>query len=214
MGADHYLPTICLCWTYSLELTNGWRSSREDALDYSLDLVRNVLRRHERSAHAHRLMARLLQSSGDYDRALAHAERAYQLNPCHSDMVASYGMALVWCGRAREGLEHLERAFAINPYAPAIYKSYLSIAYFFAGRPQDGLDILSSVQGTVGPSRFMRIANLVALDRLTDAQAEAGIARQDDPSFDLASLLVGFPFKRPEDRALLGEMLRRAGLGE
>jgi len=161
-----------------------------------------------------RLMARLLQTSGDYDRALANAERAYQLNPCHSDMVASYGMSLVWCGRAREGLEHLERAFAINPYAPAIYKSYLSIVYFFAGRPQDGLDILSSVQGTVGPSRFMRIANLVALDRLTDARAEAGSACQDDPSFDLASLLAGSPFKRPEDRALLGHTLQRAGLGE
>jgi len=128
--------------------------------------------------------------------------------------VASYGMSLVWCGRAREGLEHLERAFAINPYASAIYKSYLSIVYFFAGRPQDSLDILSSVQGTVGPSRFMRIANLVALDRLTDARAEAGSACKDDPSFDLASLLAGSPFKRPEDRALLGDTLQRAGLGE
>ena len=126
----------------------------------------------------------------------------------------SYGIALAWYGRAGEGLEHLERAFAINPYSPIIYKSYLSLAYFLVGRPEDGLDILSSVQGPVGASRFARIANLVALDRFEDAEAEARTVRQEDPSFDLARLLAGFPFRNQADRILLGDTLRRAGLGE
>lgn len=214
MGPDHYLPTICLCWTYALELINGWPSSRDDALDYSKALIRDVLRSHERSAHAHRLMGRLLLAGGDHDQGLAHAQRACQLNPHHSDMLMSYGIALVWDGRAGEGLKHLERAFTINPYAPVIYKSYLSFAYFLVGRPEDGLDILSSVQGPVGATRFARIANLVALDRFEDARAEAGIVQQEDPSFDLARLLAGLPFRDEEDRARLGDTLRRAGLGE
>ena len=67
MGPDHYFPTICLCWTYALETINGWPRSRDDALDYSLALIRNVLRQHERSAHAHRLMARLLLTDGNHD---------------------------------------------------------------------------------------------------------------------------------------------------
>ena len=112
-------------------------------------------------------MARLLLSSGDHDRALAHAERAYQLNPCHSDMVSSYGVALVWCGHACEGLEHLERAFAINPYAPAIYKSYLLLAYFCA--------TIHSI---------------------------------------LRAYWRGFPLGIRKTRALLGDTLIRAGLGE
>ena len=125
-------------------------------------------------------------------------------------------MASRSCGTdsASEGLKHLERAFTINPYAPVVYKSYLSLAYFLVGRPEDGLDILSSVQGPVGASRFARIVNLVALDRFEDARAEAGMVRQEDPSFDLARLLAGFPFRDEEDRAHLGDTLRRAGLGE
>jgi adenylate cyclase len=209
---NHYFPGLCLCWTYALELINGWPSPRDDALEYSLSLTRDMLRRHDRSAHLHRLVGRLLLLAGDHEQALAHTERSYRLNPHHSDMVMSYGFALVWSGRPGEGLEMLERAFAINPYAPAYYKAYLSLAYYLVGRHEDGLEILRSVQGTVGPSRCARIANLAALDRLEEARAEAQALRQEDPAFDHDRLLAGMPFKRREDRQRFGDGLRRAGL--
>ena len=207
-------PAICLGWTYSIELQNGWPSPRDDALDYCLGLLRDILRRDDRSAGAHRLMSRLLLLAGDHDQGLAHAERAYQLNPYSSDIIFSYGTGLMWNGRANEGLDKIERALAINPYAPPYYKPYLSIAYFFVGRHEDGLGTLKSVEGTVGPSRLSRIANLAALGRLEEARAEAQIVRQENPEFDLERLLTAYPFKRPEDRALLGDALRQAGLGK
>ena len=149
----------------------------------------------------------------DHDQALAHAERAYELNPYSSDVINTYGNSLMWSGRTHEGLSKLERSFAINPYAPTYYKSFLSLAYFLVGRHEDGLEILKSVEGTVGPSRIARIANLTALDRLEEAQAEVLAMHDENPNFDLDHILGAYPFKREEDRELLGGALRRAGLG-
>jgi hypothetical protein len=118
----------------------------------------------------------------------------------------------MWSGRPGEGLDMLERAFAINPYAPAFYKAHLSLAYYLVGRHEDGLEILGSVQGTVGFSRCARIANLAALTRLEEARAEARALRRESPAFDLDRLLAGMPFKHPEDRRRFAEGLRRAGL--
>jgi tetratricopeptide (TPR) repeat protein len=159
-------------------------------------------------------MSRLLALEGGHDRGLAHAKRAHQLNPYHADIIMNYGLALMRSGQTNEGLEKLERALAINPYAPTYYKSHLSLGYFLAGRPADGLEILKSVEGRVGPSRIARIANLTALGRVEEAQVEAQIVLHEDPSFDLEHLIAGYALKSQEDRALLADALVRAGLPE
>ncbi len=209
---DHFFPTLCLCWTHVTELANGWPSARADALEYNTSLIRALLRRHDRSAHLHRIMSRLHLLAGDHDQGLSHAERAHRLNPYHSDMVVNYGVALLWSGHTEEGLQELERAFAINPYAPAYYKTYLAFAYYLVGRHEDGLAVVRSIEGTVGNSRSFRIANLVALDRLEEARAEAKAVLQENSDFNLDRLLAGFPFKHPEDRQRFGDALRRVGL--
>jgi TolB-like protein/Flp pilus assembly protein TadD len=208
-----YFPVLCLCWTYAVELINGWPSPRDDALEYCLDLMRDILRRHDRSAQAHRLMGRLLIIAGDQDRGVAHAERAYRLNPHNSDMLTSYGFALLWIGRTDEALRMIERGLEINPYAPPYYKAILSLACFVAGRYQEGLDALKGVEGAVAQSRFARIANLSALERLDEAEAEVRIVMQENPEFDLERLLAAYPFSRTEDREHLREALVHAGLG-
>lgn len=212
LNLNHYFPVLCLCWTYAVDEMNGWPPARKDAIDHSLGLMRDLLRRHERSAHVHRLLSRLLLLAGDFDQGLAHAERCYQLNPYHSDMAMSYGLALMYSGQSDKALVYLERGFAINPYAPVYYKVYLSLIYFVVGRYDDGVQALHGVDGTVGPSRVARTANLAAMDRLTEARAEAQIILQENPNFSLERLLAGLAFKRQEDRDHFADALKRAGL--
>ncbi len=207
-----YFVTLCLCWVEAAAIGNGWPTSRPDALEHCLAVTREVVRRHDRSAQAHRLMGRLASLKGDHAEALAQSERAWRLNPYNSDMMASYGYILARSGRASEGLQLAERALAINPYAPVYYRSYLGLAYFLAGRHADGVEVLSAVEGTVGPSRIARTANLAALGRLEEAQAEARVVAAD-PAFDLDRLIEGLQLASTTDRDRLVEALQAAGLG-
>jgi adenylate cyclase len=212
LAPDAYYLTIFLCWTCASTLANGWPSPRPDALDRCLALMRDVLHHHDRSAQAHRLMARLVSLRGDHGEALAQSERALRLNPYNSDMMMSHGYILARAGRAAEGVAVAERTLALNPYAPVFYKSFLAFICFFAGEPEKGLATLWTVQGTVGPSGVMRIACLAALGRLEEARAEARKLLAEMPDFNLDRLIEGCSLASGADRTRLRDALRRAGL--
>ncbi len=209
---DQYFLTLCQCWTYAAELGNGWQSPRPDALDHCLGLVRDVLRRHDRSAQTHRLMARLLSIQGEHGEALAQSERALRLNPHNSDMLISHAYLLARAGRAAEAVPLAERALAINPYAPIYYSSHLAFACFFADDYEKGLAALQTVHRAVGHSRIIRIACLAAMDRIEEACTEAEKLLAETPDFDLDCLIEGFSLASDSDRTRLRDALRHAGL--
>ncbi len=205
-------PTLCLCWTHALELRGGWEPSRPDALEYSLNLMQDLLHRYPRSAHAHRLMSRLLFFKPDHEHGLAHAVRAYELNPYHSDMMIELGVALTRNGQAQEAITQFKRAFATNPYSPAGFKVHLSLANFLTGRYQDGLDVLSSYERGASVATIYRVLNLVGLERVEEAKEEARALLAGGARFALHSLRPLSSFKRAEDRERISVTLRKAGL--
>ena len=117
-------------------------------------------------------------------------------------------------GRLQEAIALVERALVINPYAPPFYRGGLSLLYFLAGRPADGLDCLSAIEGAVGHSRIGRIVNLAVLERITDAEAEARDLLAEDPSFTIGRYLAGTRFADDKGRAAIADALRQAGLPE
>ena len=165
-----------------------------------------------RSAQAHRLMARLAAIKGDHAEALAESERALHLNPWNSDIMMSHAIILARAGRAADGVAVAKRARTLNFYAPTYYKSFLAFVCFFAGEFEKGLTTLQSVQGSVGPSRGMRIACLAALGRLDEARAEVRRLLSELPDFDLDRLLEGFCLSSAADHTRFLDALRHAGL--
>ncbi len=209
---DGLFPTLCLCWTYALELGNGWPLSRDDALEFSVSQLRDLMRRHPRSGHIHRLMSRLLIFEGDHAQGVAHAERALELNPYHSDMMIALGMARLWNGQPDEAMVQLERAFSTNTYVPEVFKLFLSLAYFFLGRCEEALRLLSSSEGGASNTRLYRVLNLVGADHVAEAEREAQLLLDENPEFSLARTQTVNSFKREEDRERLKAALRKAGL--
>ena len=66
----------------------------------------------------------------------------------------------------------------------------------------------------VGPSHYLRIAQLATMGCLEEAKAQALIVINENPELNLGLLLEAYPFKRLEDRALFGDALHLAGLGD
>ena len=205
-------PKLCLCWTYAVELSGGWPTTRVDALDFTLNEILDLMRRYPRSAHIHRLMSRLRFFDGDYQQGVAHAERAYELNPYHSDMMIALGMARLWNGEPDQAMAHLERAFATNQYAPDVFKNYLSLAYFLDDRCGDALKLLGSSEGGEAVTRLYRILNLVGSDQVEEAKREALLLLDENPDFRLDRAQSFNSFRRGEDRLRVVGALREAGL--
>jgi class 3 adenylate cyclase/tetratricopeptide (TPR) repeat protein len=212
LAPGHQFPELARVWTYCIELAVGWRPSRPDALEHALASARKALRRHPRSAEAHRLASRLHALAGDHDAALAHAARAVELNPYHTDMIMHHGITLARCGDIARGLPLLERAVSVNPYAPSYHRAFLALACFVAERPEHGLAALRGLEDDVGPARAARIANLVALGRREEAAALAQEEIAAAPDFSVARTVAAFSFRDEGVRARLAEALRGAGL--
>ncbi len=213
-GPDEMFPRLCLCWTYAIEIWGGWPLGREDALEFSLKELRDLMQRYPRSAHIHRLFSRLCIYDGDHAQGVAHAERAFELNPYHSDMTMALGMARLWNGELDQAVTLLERAFATNRYAPDVMKVYLALAYYLTGRFEDGLKLLDNSEGVTSVTRMYRILNLVGSQRIEEAQAEAKVWLAENAELQIASARSISAFRRQDHRDQIVDGLRKAGLVE
>jgi len=129
-------------------------------------------------------------------------------------MMIALGMAHLWNGHPDKAMGQLERAFATNPYAPDVFKLYLSLAYFFNGRPGEGLKILSSSESGVPIARAYRILNLVGLNDIAEAKNEVQILLDENPASILGRMPNLEAFRRVEDRERITAALCLAGLPE
>lgn len=207
-------PKLCLCWTYASELSGGWPLGREDALEFSLREMRDLMRRYPRSAHIHRLVSRLCIFDGDHAQGVAHAERAYELNPYNSDMMMALGLANLWNGEHDTAVVLLEKAFSTNRYAPDVFKIYLALAYYLTGRFDDGLKLFDSIEGTTSVTQIYRILNLVGLQQIEEAKAEAQSWLNNNAGLKLGDAQSINSFRHQEDREQIFAALRMAGLSQ
>lgn len=214
LRADRHgmFPTLCLCWTYVAELSGGWPRTRRDALPFALSKMRELMHRHPRSAHVHRLMSRLCIFDGDHAQGVAHAERAYELNPYHSDMMIALGLARLWNGESDQAVVHLERAFSTNRYAPDVFKIYLALAYFLVERFSDALKLLDGSEGMASVMRIYRVLTLVGSGQIEPAEREARLLLAENTDFSLANAQSINSFRRKEDRERIFAALRKTGL--
>ena len=74
----------------------------------------------------HRLLAKIGQARGEYDKALAHSERALELNPNDGDLLAAYAQMLTFAGESGKARPWVDDAMRRNPHYPGWYASVLS----------------------------------------------------------------------------------------
>jgi tetratricopeptide (TPR) repeat protein len=64
---------------------------------------------------AHRMLAEVHLSLHDFDKALLHGTKAFQLNPNDPRVTSVYGEILVRVKKIPEGLDMLEKAYELDP---------------------------------------------------------------------------------------------------
>jgi adenylate cyclase len=160
-----------------------------------------------------------LYSRGDYEGAMAEAERALALSPNLASAHGVLAQTLIFSGQPREGLTALERSIRLDPHnrMPLIRLNLLAMGFYFSGQYEAAADAAKrAVHANPEyplPYRWLAAA-LGQLDRTAEAKEALEKAIAIAPAtFDMY-VRQRMPWHRPEDYAHMLEGLRKAGWRE
>ncbi|MEO1083375.1 MAG: tetratricopeptide repeat protein [Acidobacteriota bacterium] len=165
---------------------------RPEAPDPLFDRLGNLLQ----DADIHIAQGTRAMTSGDVDNALAHFQRAVQLEPENAEALHNLGAALGRLRRHPEALAHLQRAAELDPENAGVHFD-LATSFANLGRLEDAARAFTAaVEHDPGDreARRRRAQVWAALGRVDGARSDLRALLEDYPS-DAASraLLDGLP---------------------
>ena len=180
-------------------------------------LARQAIALDPADAEAHSTLAAVrLYLRGDYEGALAEAERALALSPNLASAHGALAQTLIFSGRPGEGLVALERSIRLDPCNRTlpVRLNHLTMGLYFSGEYEGVIEAakraIRSNQHIPNPYRWLAAA-LGQLGRTAEAKEALEKAITIAPaSFDMF-VRQRVPWHRPEDYAHMLEGLRKAG---
>jgi TolB-like protein/class 3 adenylate cyclase/Tfp pilus assembly protein PilF len=167
-------------------------------------------------AEAHTALGEALGYAGKLVEAKAEYGRAFALNPSSADIGVQFAAWSGNFGEPERGARLVERAVRLNPSFPPFYRNAMREAYFFSGRFEDAVQaMLGRENGPAGVNDGMLLP--AAYGHLGDIQkarqAAEALLLKDMPNFSAElGFNFGYVFIREQERDLLVEGLRKAGL--
>ena len=207
-------------WCHFWRKVNGWMTDRPREIAEGARLARQAVELGgddavalTRGGHA------LAHLANDVDGGIALIDKALVLNSNFASAWFLGGFLRAWNGEPDGAIEHFKRAMRLSPLDPEMYRMQagMAAAHLFAGR-FDAASSWAEKSFRHLPSFLMVVGVIAASHALAGHQDEAQRAirhlRQLDPTLRISNLGDWLPIRRPEDLALFGDGLRRAGLQE
>ncbi len=202
---------VGIAWTYFLDYRAQWVETGPEVLDTAEEFLQLAVDRQASGYEVHRLMAKISQARGAFDKAIIHSERALELNPNDGDLSATYAQMLTSAGRSEEALTWIEGAIRRNPHYPGWYASALSVIQYLRGDYEGAVSTLTKVnEMAVWDFRFIA-ASYAQLGRLDEAKIYVDKVLSDDPGFSLDKFRNSVQFRLESDKEHFLEGLVKAG---
>jgi adenylate cyclase len=178
-------------------------------------LARQAIALDGADAQAHLTLAEVrLYSHGDYEGALAEAERTLAMSPNLAFAHATLGATLIFSGHPRAGLVALERSIRLDPHNRPGSLNLLALGLYFSGEYEAAVEAAKrAVRSNPDfPLTYRWLAaGLGRLGRTAEAKEALEKAIAIAPaSFDMY-VRQRVPWHRPEDHAHMLDGLRKAG---
>ncbi|HSA71446.1 MAG TPA: adenylate/guanylate cyclase domain-containing protein [Burkholderiales bacterium] len=192
----------------------GWMEDPSDGLRRAEQAARRALAIDDpgANARAHAILGNIHTFTGNYEAALAEADRAIELNPSDAIARSLRGGILLWTGKIEESIAASEAARRYDPRLPAEGMFNLALAYYLAGRYREAVQTAAALQPNAR-TVFLEAVHAGALAQLGEGEAARRVAadvRRLDPFFDVK--LFGRRLVNPAHRDKAQEGLRKAGL--
>jgi len=199
--ADAY---VGMGWTYFLEAANGWVEpskalavevhpdivkSQERALERASEMVQKAIGMDDSLPDAYQLLSQIdVYKGGQYDRAIADAERAIALEPNSALSYFFLADDLDMAGKSQDAIEPLNKAMRLDPDNRVFYFAELAWAYTLMGRYAEAVPLLkrhlARYRDSLGGHEDLAMA-YVELGRLDEARAEVAEVTRLSPQLTL-----------------------------
>lgn len=111
------------CCTWGGGLGEGWFSeSNEELAEKIVSTLKEASNLTEHDWDCHRLLCAVSTHFENYEQALYHGQKAYELNPNNPVVLVHYGESLIFNGEFEIGIELLQKAYKLDPTDPEIYE--------------------------------------------------------------------------------------------
>jgi adenylate cyclase len=191
----------------------GWSEFADQDVETAIRLAQKALEIDDENVLAHSVLARAYTVQQRYDLGLAESERALQLNPSDSDVLATRAAVLLWTGNIDGSIAAGELAARLNSNLGPESALNLGIAYILSGRFADAVKLLEAarIRYPAYPTLDFPLAGAYAeLGREAEAADALEQGKRKDPYLDLAGF--GTRFQDPALKRRLDQTLRKAGL--
>jgi TolB-like protein/class 3 adenylate cyclase len=169
----------------------GWNWSSDDIpaeFRKAGELARAVLAKENLSPQvnrlAHWLLAKVLTTEGDFNRALKEAEYTISMSPYDAAVIGDLSQVAIMSGRPDKGLQWIDLALPLDPNSSKDLKFATAWALRLLGKNEDAVVALKQSFYPSGGAPLELAINLVRLGRIDEAKAEVKLMlEKNDPAF-------------------------------
>jgi adenylate cyclase len=151
----------------------------------------------------------------DYDKAIAEGKLATELAPNSAFAATILGWTLRSVGQYEDAMKEYDRALRIDPLDTDFTLTQMGTTYLMMRRYDDSISACK--KALQKNSRILSGHITLAMaysssDKMEEAHAAASDVLRINPNFSVEHFAKALPFKHEEDRVLMVEALRKAGL--
>jgi adenylate cyclase len=211
---DYPSAYITLAATYHYEVWYSLTESPSKSLEKAFELVQKALALDESSA-AHQQLSVIYVLKKEFDKAVAEAELAVDLNPNSADAHANLARHLINVGRPEKGITLFKKAIRLNPFAPSWYYLNVGFAYWMMNQHKDSFATLKKGIERNSNAMFIQMAlavNYIELGRAKEARASIAEVLRITPEISLEWIAKMIPWRNKAEIDRFVDGLRKAGL--
>jgi len=179
---------VRLSWVYRFGAILDKTMPYREALEKAKELIKKALAMDDTLADAHVLLSILYRGEKEYDKSIAEARRAVELDPSGSNAYTFYGAALLFGSRPEEAIPQLQKAIRLNPNAQAWTFVFLGHAFRNTGRFEEAVSAYKKVLKRAPDHLIAHVALTTVyslMGREEEARAEAQEVLRINPKFSL-----------------------------
>ena len=198
----------------------GWSSSPEESLKKAEKMAAKVLSLNPSYPGGRSLLANIYLWGQQYDKAVAEARHALELNPDSEIDLSSSGHVFLYSGELEEAISCYEKYIRLDPYPPESFYDSFCNACFLSGQFEKPVPFLKKA-AKHRPNSGIVLGNLAVayslLGRSEEAREHFEKYKKTNAALLTRELLEWYinilPFKNKSYTERLKELFLKAGLG-